>query len=665
MKSHRNRLRNYFKLSRRSIIASVLTCLVGLAFVFLPLGRSLRQYSYDLPFMLFRSSGTVSNIAIVQMDDRSFQDLEQSPASFDRALHGHLVDHLQQFGARLAAFDILFLDKSGAPESDAAFYRASTNFGNVILGAGLFSRKQNGVTETKLERAVPPLEALPFGLASIAADADREARRIYSGTERFRSLPFKVAEMLGVSTTNIGGPNQEMWLNYYGPHPFLKIPYAELLLAPEKWSNAVAGKVIFIGRATEAGYAGEEKEQFRSPWTPLDNDFVYGVEVHALTLANVLNGDWLKRSPAAEIVIIVLVGLGLGFFLPQFGPLVSILVAFGTAFLIFGTGCATHLQFNWWFAWLIPVAIQVPVALGCSITASTLQAYVEVKNLEHSLSLHLSPERARQLAKRRELLEPGAHPQVISILFSDIQSFSTICDRTRLGELMQLLNQYFEAVLPCVKDTNGTVIKLIGDAVFAVWNAPEPQPNHAELACRAALLLRERLIEFEAENESFRLKTRVGMHTGEASVGNIGSRERFDYTAVGPAINLAARLEGLNKYLGTDILLTDDLLEHVPKLFVTRPVGHFRFKGLDRVVKIHELIGNLDVAESSKPWREKFREGMRKFCDGEFSAAQVTFEEILAMKASDGPSIFYRDFCIKYQKHPPSEWLGEIKMDEK
>jgi hypothetical protein len=159
------------------------------------------------------------------------------------------------------------------------------------------------------------------------------------------------------------------------------------------------------------------------------------------------------------------------------------------------------------------------------------------------------------------------------------------------------------STLGCVHQTDGTVIKLIGDAIFAVWNAPEPQAGHQELACRAALLLRDQLVPFEAENESFLFHTRVGLHFGVACVGNCGSAERFDYTAIGSDINLAS----------------DHLMGAVEGKFICRSVGHFRLKGVDRVLEVFELVATPECAQPTRVWREAFKEALRRFRQPESS----------------------------------------------
>src|SRR6185436_14851205 len=219
--------------------------------------------------------------------------------------------------------------------------------------------------------------------------------------------------------------------------------------------------------------------------------------------------------------------------------------------------------------------------------------------------------------------------------------FSTISDRVTPDRLFKLLNGYFEQTIPCIHGAEGMVLSLIGDAIFAMWNAPEPQPNHQELACRAALSLRDKLVQFESSNASYPLRTRVGLHCGLASVGNCGSADRFVYAALGAEPNMASRLEGLNKYLGTEILASDRIAEAVEEKFTWRNVGRFRLKGADRVFDVCELVDDAKAREATASWRELFATGLRAFHSARFDEAEAVFTQVLAIKPNDGPAKFY------------------------
>jgi adenylate cyclase len=258
----------------------------------------------------------------------------------------------------------------------------------------------------------------------------------------------------------------------------------------------------------------------------------------------------------------------------------------------------------------------------------------------------------------------------VSVMFTDIAGFSKVSQRKHPEDLVKLLNGYYEEAISAVHGTDGVVIDLIGDAIFALWNAPETQADHAGRASRTALALHRKLLKFDEANDGAPLRTRVGLHRGPVCVGNVGSTQRFNYTAIGDAVNLASRLEGLNKQLGTDILATRDIQREVENSLITRPVGQFRFKGFDKVAEVYEL---LDI-EAAPPWFGEFREALRHFQRREWDAAEAGFRKVGTMRSAeqrgnepgDAPSAFYlKQIEALRRSPPPDDWLGEIDLREK
>jgi adenylate cyclase len=315
---------------------------------------------------------------------------------------------------------------------------------------------------------------------------------------------------------------------------------------------------------------------------------------------------------------------------------------------------------------MIPVTVQIPLALGWAILFNSIRSFVETEFLKQSLALYLSPQQVKQILRDPALLKPGVSQRHVSILFSDIASFSKISERMAAADLAKLLNDYYETAISCIHETGGTIMNLIGDAILAIWNAPQDQADHPERACRAAVLLSQKLIVFDSTRRSLRLQTRVGLHAGDVSVGNIGSSRHFDYTVIGENVNLASRLEGLNKHLGTSVLATREIQRTVEGKMPTRLVGHFRFKGLDQVVEVHELIIAEGEAASAGQWIDAFGCGLHYFQRMDFEQAAQHFRVVLGVKPNDGPSTFYLKKIDEFRGTPPaSEWFGEIDMREK
>jgi adenylate cyclase len=389
-----------------------------------------------------------------------------------------------------------------------------------------------------------------------------------------------------------------------------------------------------------------------------------GAEIHAMQFLNLWRGDWLRRWPlAAETALLVVTGLLAGFGLVRFRPV----VATGVALLaIMGVSIGAYLAFAhllWWFPWVL-VLVQILVALAWAVVFNSVQLYVQNKLFEKSLEMYLSPKLVKKFAQNKDLLQPGAKKETLTILFSDIAGFTTISEGMDSDELAKHMNAYFEcAVSDCIHYTDGTIVKYIGDAIFAFWNAPEPQPDHAVRACEAGLRFRDQPPQFMNGQQ---LITRIGLHTGVANVGNFGSTTRVDYTALGENINLASRMEGLNKYLGTEVLITGDTHIELGGKLLTRYLGDFRLKGFERTVAVHELAGKLDKAESFRAPHEAFAAALKLFREKKFAEAETAFNRVLDISPKDGPSKFYLKHLAELHEHPlPADWSGEVELKEK
>ena len=310
--------------------------------------------------------------------------------------------------------------------------------------------------------------------------------------------------------------------------------------------------------------------------------------------------------------------------------------------------------------------VQIVVALAWAIVFNSIQLYVQKRLLEQTLAFYLSPKLVAKFASDRNILrkflKPGAEKQTLTFLFTDIANFTSITEGMDSDELARNMNLYFEgAVTGCIHPQDGTVVKYIGDAIYAFWNAPEEQSDHPWRACQAALHFHDRITHQMNEQP---LITRIGLHTGVANVGNFGSTERVDYTALGENVNLASRMEGLNKYLGTRILATGETYAAVARQLTARGCGRFRLKGFEKAVDVYELIGFSDAATATQVWRDAFECGLQAWRAGAFADAGKAFRQVLEWHPNDGPAQFYLA-RIEELKERPLNWSGEIELKEK
>jgi adenylate cyclase len=668
---------------RPALIGAALSAGLGALLVATPFGRSLEHWSYDLPFRL-RGVVVPTEAALVYLDEQSHLELNQPyDAPWNRSLHARLLDVLTAQHARGVVFDIMFTDAGADPQADQQLAEAIKKNGNVILAADYRTAGYSGEATSKSQRKFdPPYQ--PFYKAAnercgsdfVYADGDEMVRRHLPcdpANDQLASEGWTAAAMLGAPVTKDETNKYIPFnINYYGPNGTLpSVSFCKALVSMEPGAeiptNFFTDKVVFVGARIMTKYSGERKDEYPSPFSYMtpDTPFTGGVEIQATAFLNLLRNERLLRlSINAELGLILLCGALAGFGLALLRPMGSTIAALALAISMAAGNYLMFAHLHRWFSWETFVLAQLPVAWVFSVAFNSIQLYVEKQKVEQSLSLYLSPKLVKKFAKDPKLLKPGAEKQLLTILFSDIASFTNISEGMDSDDLARSMNDYFQiAVHNCIHATDGTVVKYIGDAIFAFWNAPEAQEDHSYRACEAALRFRDQPPQFMNGRE---LVTRIGLHTGVANVGNFGSMTRVDYTALGENINLASRMEGLNKYLGTRVLLTADTRQVAGPKIITRYLGLFRLKGFEKAVGVHELTGRLEQEADSRELRERFARALAALAAKDFAAAEAAFHRVLEISPKDGPSLFYLHEIEELRKETlPPDWKGEITLKEK
>ena len=660
------------------LVGVLLPTVAGVLLLHLLAGQKLIHWSYDFPFLM-RGSLPPDDVVMVYLDEASHTVMEQPyDRPWPRAFHAQLLDRLTKEKAKAVVFDILFLDPGPDPEVDQQLAKSIENNGKVVLCADLvpIGYGNNLKIDAPLDMFYRAASK-KIGYDTTFPDGDGIIRKYLPVKtnlgETIGSEGWVGAEIAGASLPKEDSfKSNPFYLNYYGPSGTIpEVSYFKTLtddaaVPPGFFKD----KVVFVGGKTQTQAWNERRDQYPTPFSSisLNMPFSPGAEIHATAFLNLMRGEWLNRfSLSAETWAFAVFGILSGLVLVLARPVQATLLAVTFAIAVTAVDYFFFTQRHYWFPWLIPVLIQIPLALLWSITFNSVQLYVQNRLLEQSLGKHLSPKRVKQLRSKPEFLQPGAEKQTLTILFSDIEDFTKISEGMDSDELAKLMNRYFEnAVTGCIHKTDGFVVKYIGDAIFSFWNAPEEQKSHESLACEAALLLRKQKPSYTKDGAVHFLRTRIGLHTGEANVGNFGSATRIDYTAIGENINLASRLEGLNKFLGTDVLITSEVKAGTSGKFVTRSVGKFRLKGFERSVEVHELVDIANNAAESKPWREAFTEALQQFERKQFDKARTAFCQVMQIKPEDGPSKFYLRYLDELAIETLSDnWQGEVELKEK
>jgi adenylate cyclase len=455
-------------------------------------------------------------------------------------------------------------------------------------------------------------------------------------------------------------------INYHGPrgtYPYKS--FADVVqhkFAPGTFKD----KIVLVG-ASATGIA-----DLRTP--PYGEIDYPGVEVHANVIDNMLHQNFLVRGVKQQLcdaVLIVLLGLPLGIWMALVTPR---WMWFGMALIgpLVAVDYAAFLR-GWWLNFTVPALTLTTNVLLVSLYRSLFEEK-EKRRVRSAFGQYLSPEVIRRLLVNPQLVEPKKTD--ITVMFSDIRGFTTISEKLDAQDLALFLNQYLSDMTGLVFENHGTLDKYIGDAVMAFWGAPFEEPGHAGRACNTALKMMERVREmqkkWEAEGKP-QLDIGIGLNTGVASVGNMGSTLRYGYTALGDTVNLSSRLEGLNKDYGTHILVNETTYSaSKDDGFLFRELDLIRVKGKLQPVVIYELIGRNEensVYGTPDEVRQRvglFREAHELYRKRRWEDAQKFFQTILDKWPDDGPSRAYWKRCQEYLfDEPPSGWDGVFTMTHK
>ena len=649
------------------VAGSILVVASGLACLHFSFAEPLGRLSYDLPF-IWRVPLDTHEIALVYLDETSAKELHQPlDDKWNRGLHTQLLNRLTEEKARLVFYDIIFDSPAQDPAGDAAFAEAIQRHGKVILGAAYdMTERMGGVKQEHVAAPVKVLRkaAAGWGLQAWPTDADYGVRKLFAGTPDYPSGSWKAAEILAAPVTQ--RPRDEpRWINYYGPREtFSSVNFAQAIYPDGVPAGYFKDRIVLIGGRAAVSYLGVGRDEFTTPYSRSSHQFSPGLEVHATILLNLLRGEWLTRLPLrSETILIVIVGLLAGA-LALVRPSIATTLALAGSVAIGCIACWSVWHQRVWFDWLVPAGIELPLGLVWSIGSQYLLESRRRKELRRAFGFYLSPQMADKIANSDFDLKPGGKLVDVTVIFTDLESFTTLSENLDPAEVSEILTSYFGQTTKCILENKGTVIKYIGDAVFAAWGAPIDEPRHATYAAESACDLR---CLTELEIHGIKLRTRIGIHSGKVLAGNLGSPYRFDYTMIGDAVNFASRLESLNKYLSTQILISDAVRQQLGDRFITRRLGEFQVAGKKQSVIIHELLCRCDAESGEKSWIEVFEQGLGGFRTGDFNTAREHMNRTRELRGgSDGPSEFYLRKLDKLEQNGHVEnWTGVVELSDK
>ena len=495
----------------------------------------------------------------------------------------------------------------------------------------------------------------PFSLQVL-----REAAKVNSAVRLF---PHRVGEILLGETAIPVSEEGEFLINFYGPGNSFTHLSASDVISGRVGAEQLKDKIVLVGSTAAA-----IPDLHTTPYGPL----YPGVEVHASVIENILDRKFLRFPPWVPLLDTMMI-LGTGLLL---GLAALYFKAVGTAaFLASGIGgyllCDYFFftQQGLWIHTIYPVFSQLLVYFGITLYRFTFEER-EKRFIKGAFSQYLAPAVVDRLVENPKLLNLGGEDKVLTAFFSDVAGFSTIAEQLTAGQLVDLLNEYLTEMTDILMYYQGTVDKFEGDAIIAFFGAPIDFKDHATRTCFAALDMQKRLVELretwrqEGRHELF---MRIGINTGEVKVGNMGSRNRFDYTMIGDTVNLAARLEGVNKQYFTYTLMSEFTYEMAKQDIEAREIDSIRVVGKSEPIKIYELLGRKgEMPDHIRLILPHFQEGLTYYKEQRWEDSIRCFETALNLYEDDGPSLTYFERCITFQHHPPPpNWDGVFSMRTK
>jgi adenylate cyclase len=664
--------------------------------------------------LLAKPAPTTNKIRLILLDQQSLYWGEKDNAlswPWPREVYNPIIQFCQQGGAKALAFDVVYTEPSSyGVDDDKAFSSAIKDFGNFV-GAVSLSRSSGSGEKTwpayapapafkiqgldewllKMEGSDLIYSSASFPVQEIASAAGilgdvqsvPDGDNVYRRAALFHVFDGKVIPSLGLAPYLVAHPGTVIKIE--SGNLFIddkKIPidkqgksilnFRRLSDTSTSYSAISAAAVIrselsvqngekpsidpayFKDAYVFFGYSASGLYDLRP--TPLSG-ILPGVVIYATMLDNILAGDFFSSVSKTSVIIITLV---IAILAGLATSSVSRIARSSVVYLFFiiipiALALLAYRQ-NIWFPVVVPETGVVLTLFSALIIYYATEGRQKMF-IKNAFKQYLSHAVIEQLIQHPENLKLGGERRMLSIFFSDLEGFTTISEGLEPEALTALLNEYLTAMTDIIQEEGGTIDKYEGDAIIALWNAPVLQPDHAQRCVRSALRCQTKLAEMRPllkERLGKDLKMRIGMNSGPAVVGNMGSHAHFDYTMIGDAVNLASRLEGINKQFGTYTIISQSTMEQMDDLYPVRELARVAVVGRKEPVVVYEPMMK-DEFERRKKDFAVFAQGLDLFYKGDFSAAVKIFEGI---ETTDPAAGHYIRKCGDMIENPPSEWNG-------
>ncbi|MBT3869580.1 MAG: adenylate/guanylate cyclase domain-containing protein [Gammaproteobacteria bacterium] len=631
------------------------------------------------------------DVVIVFTDEEFYTEYDKYPLR--RTDLSTIILRLNDMGASVVAIDML-LDFNSAYGEDPTLEDALAETGNVLLvsqaeiekgeylGLNTAIDRFNDVTNHGYSNIAPNsaisesivrlrihremvnlFDAWPFAVKAVSMSREEEPELVNGVLSIGPEIEVQLDQF------------DEMYIDYpllpgvsggiASLHEIIGISASDLLFVDdeeelEDLAYLVNGKIALIGEVAEVAH-----DQFG---TPVGN--VYGVEVIANSISTIIKNGPLK---AASLGLELLVGfLLLAVFLctrliqaPL--PRNSISIAVLVLYVLFTSYLYISIGLVFSISYLLIASVFSIIVINTRFYISEMGQKAMIREM---FGQYLSPKVVENLVDDPRKIQLGGEEREMTAFFSDIQGFSSISERLTPTELVQLLNDYLTDMCDIILGAEGTVDKFEGDSIMAFWGAPTRQADHAKRACFAAIEMNDRLIELRVralQKGVTPLVVRMGVNTGTMVVGNMGSKQRMNYTVMGDAVNLASRLEGANKAYGSGMMISESTYRSCEADIDVRELDRITVVGKSEPVTVYQLLNRKNLTTGvDADLVDQFSKGLELYKAGDFRRAKSEFSACLDIFADDGPALAYISRCQAYTDNPPdADWDGVYRLTEK
>jgi adenylate cyclase len=646
-----------------------------------------------------------TSIVLVAIDDFSLDFFSENGISWPwpRSFYCYAVDYFTSAGARSVIFDMQFYEpdidreETYAEETDGMFADAIENSGCIYLGSQLLldstfvhpyvsnstipidDNFEPEITFSGIRAPIDPFITTARSIGIINAVPDND------GVIRRSPLLFKLNEMIlpqmafkvwldqiendkKIQTSNrelrIGNymipldGNGKYLVNWYGRNAFTTYSFRAVISSASAVLNGqppVLSPVIFKDKhiiigATAAGLYDLKTNPY--------SKVMPGMDIWATALGNFVNKDFINILPPwINFVFTLLVIFCIFFLVTNLKPKKANILVLLVLVLLVGINL---------ILWKTNISYLLVNMISYLLEGRSKR---EIRRI---FTRYLNKEVIQQLEEDPQQVKLGGEEIEATVLYTDIYDFTSLSEKKTPSELVESLNDYFEKLIEFVFKFNGLLDKYTGDGIMALFGAPIPRDDHAILACRTAYAhkkFREDLMRKEklTPDEKLHLKTRIGMNSGLLVAGNIGSEKRMDYTAIGDTVNLASRLEGVNKIYQTNIVLSESTYNLVKEEFLCRELDSLRVKGKKEPTKIFELIDVFAELETKKKpdWIQQYEEALNIYRKGDWQEAGNILMELAREPFNDKASQVLLTRCKYLLEFPPRKWDGILTLEVK